>query len=90
MGSRSSVSRFDAARPLSSLKVGTTGVVARVTHDNVARADRLIALGVTPGARVRVLQTFPGIVFLCEETEIAVERTVARTILVDLAHQPTD
>lgn len=86
MGSRSSVSRFDAARPLSSLKAGATGVVARVVRDNLARADRLAALGVTPGARVRVLQTFPGIVFLCDETEMVVERTVARAILVDLGH----
>ena len=61
------------------------GVVARIAHDSAARADRLAALGVTPGAHVRVLQRFPGIVFLCDETEIAVERAVARGILVDLA-----
>jgi DtxR family Mn-dependent transcriptional regulator len=84
MALRSSVSRFDAARPLSSLEAGAAGVVARVIRDSAARAERLTALGVTPGARIRVLQTFPGIVFLCDETEIAVERTVARAILVDL------
>ncbi len=78
------MSRFDAARPLSSLDPGASGVVARVLRDSAARAERLAALGVTPGARIRVLQTFPGIVFLCDETEIAVERTVARAILVDL------
>jgi len=58
--------------------------VARIVRDDAARAERLAALGVTPGARVRVLQTFPGIVFRCDETEIAVERTVARAILIDL------
>lgn len=84
MGLRSSVSRFDAARPLSSLEAGAAGVVARVLRGSAGRAERLAALGVTPGARIRVLQTFPGIVFLCDETEIAVERTVARAILVDL------
>ena len=84
MSLRSSVSRFDAARPLSSLKVGSAGVVARISHDSAARSDRLAALGVTPGARVRVLQRCPGIVFQCDETEIAVERAVARGILVDL------
>ena len=46
--------------------------------------DRLIALGVTPGARVRVLQRFPGFVFECDETEVAVEPAVARVILVDV------
>jgi Fe2+ transport system protein FeoA len=47
------------------------------------RADRLAALGVTPGAPVQVLQVFPGVVFLCEETELAVEPDVANAILVD-------
>ena len=80
-----SISRFDEARPLSSLEPGATGVVAKVLRDRVDRADRLAALGVTPGARIHVLQTFPGIVFQCDETELAVERTVARSILVDIA-----
>ena len=84
MGSRSSVSRIDAARPLSSLRAGAAGVVARVLRDDAARAERLAALGVTPGAPVRVLQTFPGIVFRCDETEIAIERTVARAVLIDV------
>lgn len=46
------------------------------------RADRLLALGVTVGAPIRVLQTFPGVVFLCDQTELAVERGVAYAILV--------
>ena len=44
--------------------------------------ERLVVLGVTAGAAVTVLQTFPGIVFLCDQTELAVERAVADTILV--------
>ena len=44
--------------------------------------DRLLALGVTPGATVTMLQTFPGIVFLCDQTELAVERAVADAILI--------
>jgi Fe2+ transport system protein FeoA len=80
-----SISRFDETRPLSSLEPGETGVVVKVLRDRADRADRLAALGVTPGARIHVLQTFPGIVFQCDETELAVERTVARSILVDIA-----
>ena len=34
------------------------------------------------GWRGLVLQTFPGIVFLCDQTELAVERGVADAILV--------
>ena len=71
-------------QPLASLKPGTRGQIARVTRDLTPRAERLAALGVTPGASVRVLQTFPGIVFECDQTELAVERLVARSIWIDV------
>jgi Fe2+ transport system protein FeoA len=58
--------------------------VARVTRDNHDRAERLAALGVTPGAPITVLQRFPGVVFLCDQTELAVEPAVARAIMVDV------
>ena len=45
------------------------------------RFDReTILLGT--GAPIHVLQTFPGVVFLCDQTELAVERGVAYAILV--------
>ncbi|HEX6974986.1 MAG TPA: FeoA family protein [Vicinamibacterales bacterium] len=69
---------------LASLEPGTVGRVARVTRDLTGRAERLAALGVSPGAAIRVLQTFPGIVFECDQTEMAVERAVARAIFVDV------
>jgi len=72
----------DGVRSLSSLREGTRGVVVEVRPHAEGRADRLLALGVTPGAAVVVLQTFPGIVFLCDQTELAVERSVADAILV--------
>lgn len=84
MGSSSSVSPIDAARRLATLEVGTRGVVVRVICDDSARADRLAALGVTPGAHVRVLQRFPGFVFECDQTELAVEPAVAHAIVVDV------
>jgi Fe2+ transport system protein FeoA len=84
MSSGCSVSRFDSIRRLNSLQPGDQGVVVRVATDEVARADRLAALGVTPGACVRLLQRFPGIVFECDQTELAVEPAVARAILVEL------
>lgn len=68
---------------LAQLAPGARGRVARITRDLTRRAERLAALGVTPGASIRVLQTFPGIVFECDQTEMAVEREVARAILVD-------
>jgi DtxR family Mn-dependent transcriptional regulator len=69
---------------LSTLRVGMCGVVVEVRASADGRADRLLALGVTPGANVVVLQTFPGVVFLCDQTEMAVERSVADSVFVCL------
>lgn len=63
---------------------GASGVIVEVQAQDQGRAERLLALGVTPGAGVTMLQTFPGIVFLCDQTEMAVERGVAHAILVRL------
>ena len=72
----------DGVRRLSAMSERETGVVVEVRATSHGRADRLLALGVTPGARVTVLQCFPGIVFLCDQTELAVERGVADAILI--------
>jgi Fe2+ transport system protein FeoA len=76
--------RLEDLHPLAALAPGARGRVARVVRDLTGRSERLAALGVTCGAAVRVLQTFPGIVFECDQTELAVERGVARSILVEL------
>ena len=78
------MSPSEKARRLSSMTPGSSGRVLRVVRENPDRADRLAALGVTPGATVRVLQRFPGVVFLCDHTELAVEPAVARSILVEI------
>ena len=78
------MSPSEKARRLSSMTPGSSGRVLRVVRENPDRADRLMALGVTPGAIVRVLQRFPGVVCLCDHTELAVEPAVARSILVEI------
>ena len=89
MGLREVAFRSDVVRPLSALPRGATGVVVRRRDDDPARAGRLIALGVTRGARVLVLQTFPGVVFMCDETELVVERGVASDIYIDVGSLPS-
>ena len=76
-------------RPLSSLAEGDHAVVVDVQADSGGRADRLLALGVTAGAAVTTLQTFPGVVFLCDQTQLAVERNVAAAVLVRLQEKRT-
>lgn len=78
------MSRFEQTHRLSALGPGDRGRVVRVLRENPRRADRLVALGVTPGAAIHVLQTFPGVVFMCDQTEVAVEPAVAAAILVEL------
>ena len=75
---------LSSLQTLAALPPGTRGTVVRVGRDLTMRAERLAALGVTPGAKIRVLQTFPGIVFECDQTELAIERLVARAIWVEL------
>lgn len=82
------MSRSEHGRRLSSLAVGDRGRILRVRRDNSDRADRLAALGVTPGAAVTLLQTFPSVVFQCDQTEMAVEPAVAHCILVELDPSP--
>lgn len=78
------MSRSEAGRRLSSLRAGECVRVVRIERDRGDRAGRLEALGVTPGAIITVLQTFPSVVFLCDQTELAVEPAVATSILVDV------
>lgn len=76
--------RSDRAQRLSGVKSGARGTVREVLPEQPTRVERLAALGVTPGASVTVLQTYPGVLFLCDQTELAVEPAVAQSILVDL------
>jgi Fe2+ transport system protein FeoA len=79
-----SASRFNRIVPLSSLPVGGSGIVSHIANGDTGRVERLAALGVTLGAPVEVLQTFPGLVFRCDQTELAIERTVAGSVFVDV------
>ena len=70
------------AVPLSTLGIGAQALVQGLSDPDHARVERLLALGITAGAVVTMLQTFPGVVFFCDQTELAVERAVADAILV--------
>lgn len=76
----------DAARlrRLTAVSPGTRGVVRDLAGGDPAERARLVALGVTPGAPVTVLQTFPTLVIRCDEAELALEPRVARQVLVEL------
>jgi Fe2+ transport system protein FeoA len=76
----------DGVRSIADLAEGAAGRVVGVTGADEERLDRLLALGVTAGAKVKVLQTFSGVVFLCDQTELVIERAVAEAIFIRLSH----
>ena len=47
-----------------------------------ARIDKLASLGILPGVELRVQQTRPVVVVECDETVLALERSVAADIVV--------
>ena len=68
---------------LSSLPVGAHAIVSSLlTGVSPPLIEQVLALGVTPGAFVTMMQRFPSVVFRCDHTELAVERMVADVILV--------
>jgi Fe2+ transport system protein FeoA len=82
-----SISPSDGARPLSALRPGQRGSVHHLRPHPGDRVDRLHALGVTHGAPITVLQTAPSFVFLCDQTELAVERVVADAIYIEVSEE---
>ena len=72
----------DGHLPLTSMRLGIKGTIVGVRPSADARVERLLALGVAPGASVILLQRLPAVVFLCDQTEMAVEHAVAASIIV--------
>lgn len=64
------------------LTVGESARVAYLSSGEHGRLLRLSALGITPGATIRLLQRWPSFVFQCDQTEIALEQDVARHVYV--------
>ena len=64
------------------LEVGESATIAYLSAREHNCLLRLSALGIVPGNRLRLLQRWPSCVLQCDETEIAVERDVARNIYV--------
>ncbi len=70
-------------RRLAGLPVGARGTVRGLAAAETRYAARLVALGVTPGASLEVLQRFPTLVVRCDQTELALEPALARLVLVE-------
>ncbi|MCG3162516.1 MAG: hypothetical protein JMDDDDMK_03775 [Acidobacteria bacterium] len=64
------------------LDIGQTARIAYLSAANFPRLQKLSALGLAPGAVIKALQKYPSFVIQCDETQIALEREIAREIYV--------
>lgn len=68
--------------PLSQMEPDQEGRITYIHAKERARLQKLMAMGVTPGMRIRVIQRFPSHVFQIERTQIAVDEEIADEIFV--------
>jgi len=68
--------------PLSQMNQDQEGRIAYIHSKARCRLQKLMAMGVTPGMRIRVIQRFPSHVFQIERTQIAVDEEIADEIFV--------
>ena len=68
--------------PLSELRSGARAKIVYVTTKSHARLDRLSAIGVNPGLELIVHQKRPSIVIQFGETQLALDKDIAKDIFV--------
>lgn len=69
---------------LADLDVNEGGRVSYLYSEEPTRIQELVAIGVLPGASVKLIRKFPAFVFALGESEFAVDEQMARAIYVRL------
>ncbi|MFQ6122212.1 MAG: iron dependent repressor, metal binding and dimerization domain protein [Dehalococcoidales bacterium] len=73
--------------PLSRLAQGQKGKVAYVYAPESSQLQKLMAMGILPGAPVNLIQGFPSYVFKVGQTQFAVDKEIADAIYVRLVEE---
>ncbi len=68
--------------PLTELKPGDEGDIAYIQTEDDKKMQKLMAMGVLPGNRIRLNQTFPSYIFRVGYSEFAIDANMAREIFV--------
>lgn len=71
--------------PLSDLKPGSAGLVVKLAGPGGDHLRKLMAFGVLPGSPISLLRRDPAFVFQIGQTQLAVDISLARQILVETA-----
>lgn len=70
--------------PLSQLAQGQKGKVAYIYAPESNKLQKLMAMGILPGAPISLIQNFPSYVFQARQTQFAVDKEIADAIYVRL------
>ena len=70
--------------PLSQLALGQKGKVAYIYAPESEQIQKLVAMGILPGAPISLIQSFPSYVFQVRQTQYAVDKEIADIIYVRL------
>lgn len=68
--------------PMTELKAGEEGEIAYIQTEDNKKMQKLMAMGVLPGNRVVLTQTFPSYIFRVGFSEFAIDTGMAREIFV--------
>lgn len=72
----------DGLIPLAKMRAGQRGTIVSLLSKNNQTMHKLMALGVLPGMRVTVQQTYPGILFRIGHTQVAIDAELAQEIII--------
>ena len=67
---------------LDDMEAGSEGTIMYLVTKSHQRLQRLSTLGLSPSSKIKVIQTFPTFVVQVDETQIALEKSIARDIFV--------
>ncbi len=73
-------------RPLCDGKPGTEGTVVYLATRNSREVQKMMAMGILPGASIKLIQSFPSYVFKIGHSHFAVDRPLAEVIYVHWKH----
>lgn len=73
--------------PLSQLAKGQKGKVAYIYAPEAGKLQKLMAMGILPGAPIGLIQSFPSYVFQAGQTQFAVDKEIADAIYVRLIEE---
>jgi DtxR family Mn-dependent transcriptional regulator len=68
--------------PLTELKSNEEGKIVYIRTEDDKKMQKLVAMGVIPGNRIRLLQSFPSYIFRVGYAEFAVDANMAQEIFV--------